>query len=601
MMPHLNQTCVDPGNGAGGLQNNLTIRHLRAPIAILASLLVSTFGAPASRAADRGQIRIFVVDEGGRALPATVPEIVSVRVKREESPEWEPPHTVSNQNEPADITNRLALAVDLARGDEAAVGVYLPTGFEILKMAKDVPDCAWQNGSSPVPNDGRLYSLYAPSHPLDGKARQTLIMHGAANGVVCVTFMLRRDPHYSAFAKDDSRKYGVYWEKPWSSLVGLWNVRPDKIVSLTKSSSHTEVQLDVSETVGATIVHFFIGAPGRPHDPSRIQLIKSADAADSGLQWSAITRGIEYDSVWENANFNQAVGADPTWMWGLEVPLEYVENRPDATVLKTPDNVWVPIFSDSWELEHVDNQWDKSQFSPRSPLFEPLSLRIFDGRTEEISLKNIPVPNGDSISQVIDNFHIRSHLQFPIRMKFYRGILWSAFNTEGPFGGLAHRVQIYLVTADGSSRFLGTDPGLGSLEQPWPITGPEGSRRRGHCGETGCQANFDNLRRVVLVYDHCSTGRCGTPEQVVSMHLPNSAPFSAQVKFTRKGPRASPALGVYLTYALTGKPLGEAGPEPPPFILPPGFNNGDGGMGDTVVFSIGTNADLNSLAVPLGH
>ena len=547
-----------------------------------------------------GQIRVFLIDQDGAAVPRAVPGIVSVRMIHSGMPKWLPPRTVSNQNAPPDFDGRLAQTIDAGPDDRVAIGVYDPTGYRVLKLAHDERDCAWQAGAGPIPKERSLYEEQAGSHVSAGPA-DTLEIAGPASGVLCVTFMLEKDPAYAQFGKVDVEKYGTYHENAWSSAIGLQNVRPDKITTLRRASSNSAIQLDVSETIGAEIVHFFISDPERPNDPSRIQLIKSNDAGDSGLQWSAVMTGVNFGTIKDAAlGVDQVVGADPTWMWGMEMPLVQTENNAVAAILATPPGVWVPNYTARENVHPIVNQWDPLSFTPHSPLFRPNSVRLFDARAEQIGVRIVPAPAGGTIANVISDIHVRSHLLFPIAMKFYRAFEWEAYNRDGPGGGLAHHMQMYVVKPSGESLFLGQDRTASSLEQAWPIPPSFGRRLGKECTPEHCDELFQQLNRVVLVFDPCPNAPCARREQVVSIHLPSLAPFSAETNFSAADRDARPprnsGFGVFMNFDVKGSRTGDTS-----VTIGPDYNNGPDGKGDSIIYSVGRNEDLNSMTPKLGY
>lgn len=543
----------------------------------------------AVREENLSEVKVFLIGENGKGLSSNLSGITTVRIKKSDSPVWDAPITISNQNIPPDFAGTLAYSFYLGTNDKAAVGIYVPVGFSVLKKIQDEQDCNWEQTG--VPYSKRGYELYASAFS-DQFSEDTLFVGGSDAGTKCLAFMLVDSTReYKIYGKVAPNLFGNYHENAFSSAMGLRNIPNNKTTTLKSSNSNdSEVSIEVSNTLGGMIQSLYL-KKNASQEP--IQLIQNIDAADSGIQWSAILNGVVFSDTSQHTIqtllFNQVIGADPTWMWGMEMPL--LKNS--SSSLTTKENIWVPHYAETNTDQPVANQWDKKSFTPISPIFRPQALHLFDGRVEDVSLKNIILSNGHSISRVSTTFHSRTHLFQPFSANFSKKVCcssfvrleWMAFRRDVL---VSHNAVIYYGDATGTHR-------IGKLDEQWE---QNNSRCFNSNNQTKIYARPCGIKRlfstnsISIVLDPETTA-----EQVVSIHLPNFIPFESLVEFTTASSHnndATPKKNWTNSTFLLSPKFFNAGTESFQFT-----KNYD--VSDTIQISIGSNADLKKINPSLGY
>jgi hypothetical protein len=293
-------------------------------------------------------------------------------------------------------------------------------------MNDEVVNCDWDESGN-VPFNSSLYSVYesAKNDEVHSNSednvnyRATLIKKFTTGQTTCLAFMLKPYfPNYSTYAKLKADSLGnfapqkTYYEWPFSSAMGLNQIKNNKVTSLSSTDSNGQVKVDISHTLGGLIQGLSIR---QKNSTQWTQIVKNLDPADSAFQWSmrlidpVYIDGPKIGIVdHKEVTFNQAVGANPYWMWGMEMPL-VLKPGVSSTLLHSKDNLWVPFYSDIYGAQKVNNQWNKTQFSPRSPLFLPQAVHLFDGRIEEISLTPIAA-GSNTVSRLTHSLKVRTHV-----------------------------------------------------------------------------------------------------------------------------------------------------------------------------------------------
>ena len=568
------------------------------------SNVVTTGPTGTATAPSPGSIKVFLIDDHGQALTPSVPGMVSYRSQPggNGSPPaaapWSTPVTLSNQRTVPDFTTRLAGTINnVGPSDLVELGVYPPLGYTVQIIQQFTSNCDWATTFVPY---GNQYQYYADSYHYQYGATSTLTVPGPASGSTCIAFKFIDDSTtLGAFEKLDTT-YGKYAQSAFSSAMGVDNI-PNNIVS-TLSSSNTNnsaVSIQVSTTVGGVIQTLNLQ---KDSTHPVIQLINNNDIADSGMQWTTLVRGVTLPSTMTHGTtapsilsglaVNQAVGADPTWMWGMAVPL--VAYSPPSTVgmaLQSPTALWTPLYTDSNTDQAVADQNSTTTFSPRSPLYAPQSLHLFDGRVDDVSISQVSVAGGHTISQINSSFHSRSHMLSP----------FTAANTS-PLGSLVrlewislnrdalvtHNAQVYY--AQNGVRTL-----IGSLSVS-SQNAPTGSWNPKSCasasGTIPCGGSFpisstNPASSVSIVLDPM------TPlEQVVSIHLPDFASFAASLSFTPRivGLSNSTLLIPVIFYDVSKSASGNTE------VVDASYD-----VVDSIQVSIGSNSDLQAVNPGMGR
>lgn len=289
---------------------------------------------------------------------------------------------------------------------------------------------------------------------------------------MCLYFKYHDVSNYSEFGKLDQ-----YHQNGSSDRVRNFASTELELLEFPQSVSPTQepqVSIEVAKKYGATLQHLFIS----DHTGNnRIQIINNTHPTDSGIQWSALIKGVkspyEYQgneerdvsvsscninlgptsscpyplfSEWKNHQdqttisdlakriafvaYNQAVGGDSTWMWGMEDPVEKtIDLKKNKISLKTPPGIWIPLFTDF--ITTIPGRSNAQEFRPRGPFYLPLGMRLLDARTQELSLSKITVPtDGSLISRVTINYLVRAHQNTSNEIGYYKTLLWGSFNRK---------------------------------------------------------------------------------------------------------------------------------------------------------------------------
>lgn len=476
----------------------------------------------------KDRARVFLIDSTGQPLTVKTAAILTFRKQLKGKRTWEAPQTISNRNAPKDFSGAMVLDLDLTDSQQVALGVYLPVGYRVYRWTSSCPEI--ERLHPPPLDDPQLVQISA--NPILGESvTDDFLKIEPQKDEQCFAFIFDdQSKSYSAFAKKNPDRHGIYHENAFSSAMGVNNVPRNQTIPLQlNTKSHYSVRAEISPRIGGVIQSLSLK---KNENSPEIQLIKNDDIADSGMQWNMILNGVSVEGSQQRFRsllYNQAIGADPYWMWGLEMPMEKASNGSQQIAAKA--DRWVPLFSDLNRLQGVDPQWDATQFHPQSPLFTTNSVHLFDGRVEEVSLAR--TTKGQT-ARITSRFRVRSHLlkgqilaaptaADQVCCHSATRYEWIALRRDEL---MKHQTQFYYTDDDGQVH------SVGSLDEQWlenspsclpmptsqiPVSAPCGKMR------------LNKIKALSMVIDP------GTrEEQVVAFHLPADELFDGSVEFTSK-------------------------------------------------------------------